>query len=125
MAIQTDLKNFPFDRNGGKVWYLLVEDCGLSGFYEDCFTSSSSGRRKLVEKVKSCLAADKTFKVYGVWQGEWRTDLFILPPEIILKKIQENIPVAKKKHKAPLRDAMKEGYDADCRKKGLLPSKFK
>jgi hypothetical protein len=84
MAIRTDLKDFPFEFNGGKVWYLFVD----KDLEEHCFTASGSGKTDLCEMIKADQKAKRPFKVYGVWTGMYKTDLFVIPPETVLEKLK-------------------------------------
>jgi hypothetical protein len=78
---------FPWNSSGSEVWFaVLTLEFKIIQYYG--FSSSKSGRKNLLELLKE--VSDTHFlTLIGIWNGEWRTDLFILNKKIAIKKLEE------------------------------------
>jgi hypothetical protein len=86
---ENETEQFPFWITDRVVWYgLLLND---AGFHRLSFTASKSGKKTLVEQIVICQNVGSPFLVIGVWQGQWKTDIFVLDPDITIAKMQEAI----------------------------------
>ena len=79
-------EHFPWTATGATVWYALfvVENGKLEKYG---FTSSKSGKKALVSALQA-LSQDDESLLIGVWNGQYRTDLFILQAEKALSHLQ-------------------------------------
>lgn len=79
-------EHFPWAVTGAGVWYALfvVENGKLEKYG---FTSSKSGKKALVSALLA-LSQDDEFLRIGVWNGQYRTDLFMLEAEKALSHLQ-------------------------------------
>lgn len=50
------------------------------------FTDSQSAKRELIALIEHYTNANIPFKLYGVWQGRWRTDVFDLDPKLMVQR---------------------------------------
>ena len=79
-------EHFPWTATGGAVWYaLFVVENGKIEKYG--FTSSKSGKEGLVSALQA-LSHEEESVLIGVWNGQYRTDLFILQAEKALSHLQ-------------------------------------
>ena len=75
-----ETNQFPFAWTSRKVWYaIIVFDARFPGFD---FTASKSGKKAFVEKIDSLKSEGQKYLLLGIWQGEWKTDIFVLDEEI-------------------------------------------
>ena len=72
------------------TWHFIV-------FYENGelkqvdFRESKTGRVDLYYELNRLMKKGSIFKLYGVWHGEWRTDVFDLEPKVYLKRLEDYI----------------------------------
>lgn len=88
MAFRTgETREFPFDRDDRKVWYALIE-YDITGFHETAYTSSKSGKADLLAMLIQLRGMNRKYYLLGIWQGEWKTDLFVLDPIIVRSRLK-------------------------------------
>ena len=90
-----ETEHFPFDFTDGSVWYFIISEK-----YQQCpeeYRASDSGKVGLVRAIKSHQNNKTKFTVCGVWNGKWRTNIFVLDPEKTIIKIKEAQKQARKK----------------------------
>lgn len=78
---------FPVDRTDREIWYAIIVSNDELSRYE--FTSSKSGKKNFVETINKLLGENQKILVLGIWKGQWKTDLFVLDPKIIVDKINK------------------------------------
>jgi hypothetical protein len=81
---------FPFERTDRKVWYAIVEH-DLLGFHETEYTSSQSGKSDFINRIKELhlkKVKKSDYRVYGIWMGGWKADIFHLDEKIVLRKLK-------------------------------------
>ncbi|MCK9593700.1 MAG: hypothetical protein M0Q91_17000 [Methanoregula sp.] len=81
---------FPFERTDRKVWYAIVEYT-ITGFHETEYTSSGTGKSDFIEKIKEFRlkkVRKSDYRLYGIWAGEWKADIFLLDETIVLRKLK-------------------------------------
>jgi hypothetical protein len=84
-----ETESFPVDSTQRSVWYGIIEyDPGACRFQETTFTASKSGKKDLVAMIRLLTGADRKFVIVGVWQGQWKTDVFVLEPAILIKRMR-------------------------------------
>ena len=78
MIRENETKNFELEG----TWYFIVkwEDNEIQ---HEGFTPSQSNKKEMVRRIEMYTSQKIPFKLYGVWQGAWRTDIFDLDPEIM------------------------------------------
>ena len=93
MAFRSDeTLEFPFASTDRKVWYGIIEcEEDVRIFTETSFTSSKSGKTNLINIVKQLINQERSFVLIGIWQGEWKTDIFVLEPTIAISMIRKVI----------------------------------
>jgi len=75
-----ETNDFPFARTDRAVWYaIIVHDIRFPRFD---FTASKSGKKAFIEKIESLKADGQKYLLLGLWQGQWKTDIFILDEEL-------------------------------------------
>ena len=75
-----ETNDFPFVRTDRKVWYaIIVFDTRFPRFD---YTASKSGKKAFVEKIESLKLEGQKHILLGIWQGEWKTDIFVLDEEL-------------------------------------------
>jgi hypothetical protein len=81
--------NFPWKDTGNHVWYVLItmENGGLQHYG---FTASVSNKEGLLRALKS-MAKDESGLLFGVWTGQYRTDLFVLDRNQAMKRLEESL----------------------------------
>jgi hypothetical protein len=77
---------FPFDRTDKKVWYGIIVHDIL--FPRLAFTSSKTGKKEFLDKIKELRKKGQFYLLLGVWQGEWSTDIFVLDEEIVRRMLR-------------------------------------
>lgn len=89
MAIRTgETDRFLID---GENWYFVVQ-VQDGEILHSSFTAAKASRKTLIIKLQALLElGDVVFKLYGVWRGQWRTDLFELEPEKMCKRLIASI----------------------------------
>lgn len=88
MTFRTDeTLAFPFVRDDRKVWYAIVE-YDITGFHETAYASSKSGKTDLLAALILLRSSSRKYLLLGIWQGEWKTDLFILDPTIVRSRLK-------------------------------------
>ena len=88
MAFRTDIDDFPFGSKDRSVWYFVVD---WGNKTEKEFSTVQDKRNLLV--FLSNITDDKksnNFRLYGVWKGTYKADIFIIPIKLGFQKIGEN-----------------------------------
>ena len=84
---ENETEQFPFLCTDRTIWYgIILND---SGFHRSSFTSSKSGKKTLSEEIETLQSKGVSFLLIGIWQGQWKTDIFVLDPTIAIPKLQE------------------------------------
>lgn len=78
--------HFPVDRTDRTIWYAII--VFSSDFTRYGFTSSKSGKKDFVEMIKKLNSEGQKLLLLGIWQGQWKTDLFVLDEKTIVEKIK-------------------------------------
>lgn len=87
MISQIDIDNFPFDRRDSSVWYFIVD---WENKTEKDFCSVQDKKNLLVDLFQIITERkNKNFQLYGVWHGQYRTDIFKIPIEAGHQKIEK------------------------------------
>lgn len=86
MAIRTDTDDFPYTRGDKGVWYLLIE-IDKGNIKTSCFSSGKGDENSLGMKIVNYILQKKKFEVYGIWTGDFWTDLFKFDSRKLLNKI--------------------------------------
>lgn len=82
-----ETKDFPVGSTDKSVWYgIIIHDVTSP---RHSFTSSKSGKRELLDKIKQLQSDGQKFLVIGIWQGQWRTDIFTLDPKELAVVMRE------------------------------------
>lgn len=70
-----------------KNWYLVltIKDRKI---YESVFNGSKKEKKELIEYLENLTNSKNYFKIYGVWNGEYNTDLFELNSNILIKRLK-------------------------------------
>ena len=85
MFREGETERFPFDCADRKVWFgIVILDYDVKPL---SFTSANSGKRNLLNKIDELNCRGDEFMILGVWQGNWRTDIFILDKVVTVKKL--------------------------------------
>lgn len=79
--------DFPFSTTECGVWYAIITSESPMNTYS--FTSSKSGKKDLIEKIKELTKEGKEYLIFGMWQGKWKTDIFILDKKTCLNKLNK------------------------------------
>jgi hypothetical protein len=82
-----ETREFPVDSIDRAVWYGTIEYSQEAGFTEKHYTSSKSGKADLLEMIRGLISDGQEFEVIGVWQGKWKTDLFILDSAVLVEML--------------------------------------
>ena len=78
-------ERFAWDINGKVVWYSVIkEDLSLIGF-----TSSKSGKKELINYLRSSIDNKEKIILFGVWTGQYSTSLFVLDPIKAIKQLEK------------------------------------
>ena len=85
MAIREDIEKFPFEDRKRMTWYFLIDwsEKKIMDFY------NVSGKEQVVQKLEEIISKGETerYELYGIWHGQWRTDIFKIPIELAYKKL--------------------------------------
>jgi hypothetical protein len=82
-----ETETFPFDWTDGSVWYFIISE-NYQRLPEE-YTSSLSGKVGLIRAIQALLTNKTKFTLCGVWNGKWRTNIFVLDPEKAVIKLKE------------------------------------
>lgn len=74
---------FPLVQGGREIWYMGVDSNW--GLLE--FRATKVGLENLRAFCQALSMPGKKGLLIGVWNGQYRTDLFILDPKVILKRL--------------------------------------
>ena len=80
---------FPIVFNDSALWYLVIHtDKGKAE--ERDFSNSKTDSKNLIYFLENDFDS-RTDKLYGIWNGKFRTSLFVLEPHVIIEKIKEKL----------------------------------
>jgi hypothetical protein len=89
-----ETKNFPVQRTDRIVWYAILtqadinKDCWFGGMG---FSSAKSSKKSLLTAILEFQKRELDFLILGIWQGQWKTDIFILNPKELIPLLEANI----------------------------------
>jgi len=83
---EDETDQFPFNNTDRGVWYAIITHDIL--FPRLAFTSSISGKQDFVDTIKKIRREGKFYLLLGIWAEKWRTDIFILNEDIVLKRLK-------------------------------------
>jgi len=84
-----ETEDFPIYFNESAYWYIIIKGGeGKPNLLQ--FSNSKGQSKKLVEYLKSKFD-ESTDIVLGSWTGKWSTDLFVLDPTLMIKKIEKEL----------------------------------
>jgi hypothetical protein len=75
---------FPFCRIDKGIWYFILCDNEITEY-----KSTRTDRKSLIPFLKSLISNKKNFKVFGVWTGQWSTDIFVLDASIAIEELSK------------------------------------
>jgi hypothetical protein len=72
--IRENIGEFPFSNRTDFVWYFLID----FGTKETKDFYNVSGKVELIKELKKIIneGREENFSLFGVWPGQWRTDVF-------------------------------------------------
>ena len=72
------------------TWFFIVsyED---GEFQQRDFTDAQYAKKALINLIDRYIKTKTPFKLYGVWQGHWKTDVFDLDPKLMTKRLSANL----------------------------------
>lgn len=87
MAFRTDITEFPFKSKDRGVWYFIID---WKRKTRKEFTGVQD-KRDLIPYLSKIISEKETenHELYGVWTGQYKTDIFVIPIEIAMQKIKE------------------------------------
>jgi hypothetical protein len=90
MGFRQDNENFPFSSKVAAVWYFVI-DWKSKAEYE--FTNVQS-KRELVPFLFKIITDDaiNSFSLFGVWNGQYKADIFKIDIEEGYSKLKEFFP---------------------------------
>lgn len=77
MAFRTDTQDFPYSDKDRSIWYFIIDwKKKIKTHY--CYIQE---KRDMVSLLKQLIDKGKYshIQLCGVWQGNWKTDIFDLP----------------------------------------------
>jgi len=80
-----DSKQIPLN---APIWFMMTS-IKNNVIESVAFQTSKSDLKSLAEIIR--VTDSTTFKVYGVWNGTWNTDLFDMDLKILLKRIEKKL----------------------------------
>lgn len=84
---ENETDEFPISFNISAYWYIIIK--GTKNKPELIqYSNSKEQSRKLVEHLETNFRKTKDI-LLGSWTGKWITDLFILDPKVMIKRIKE------------------------------------
>ncbi|CAN5437203.1 hypothetical protein BH11BAC2_BH11BAC2_14720 [soil metagenome] len=88
MSFRLDIDEFPFYSRERGVWYFVVDWESKS----ETPYSIVQDKHDLVKLLQNIIAEKNAalFQLYGVWTGQYRTDIFKIPIEIGYNKLKEH-----------------------------------
>jgi len=90
MAFRNDeTKTFPVEFTDKIVWYAIIVFDGRFPRY--AFTSSKSGKKDFVNKISELKYGGQKYLLLGIWQGNWKTDIFVLDEDMIVQRLSKVI----------------------------------
>ena len=99
MVIRIDeTDRFPLE----ETWFFIVSFQNGIVEQED-FTAAQYAKNNLIMRIEQYTETYIPFKLYGVWHGQWKTDVFNLDPKLMVRRLTadlEEIARAKAKKKA-------------------------
>lgn len=88
MPIRADFKDFPFSSRTKDTWYFLVEweTRKVTDYY------NVSGKNELASRLEGIIDSNSAsnYQLFGVWNGQWSTDIFRIPIEEAYKELSKN-----------------------------------
>lgn len=77
MSIRKDFESFPFFEKTKAVWYVMIDWKNKS----EVVYKTVQQKRDLIHDLKQIikLGSVEDFKLLGVWNGQYSTDLFDIP----------------------------------------------
>ena len=87
MAIQHDITNFPFHSKDRAIWYFIT-----SWTTKETIPFYEANKDNLFLFLHECLAkgTQSDYTMFGVWTGEWKTDIFEMPLQQAYDKLYEH-----------------------------------
>jgi hypothetical protein len=87
MALRLDYNDFPFNTRTKAVWYLLMdwENRKASDYW------SVAHKIMLVKSLKEIIEKNQIedFEIYGIWQGNYSSDLFKIPLMVVYNELSK------------------------------------
>lgn len=84
---ERESNRFPVTSDRG-IWFFIVSFQEEKLIHED-FKSSQEGLRGLIHQIQEYSKKIVPFRLYGVWQGQHRTDIFVLNPQLMAGRFSE------------------------------------
>lgn len=84
-----ETEDFPIYFNDSAFWYIIIKGGEGKPILLE-FSNSKGNSKNLVEYLKSDFN-ESTDIFLGSWTGKWSTDLFVLDPTLMIKKIQKEL----------------------------------
>lgn len=84
---ERESNRFPVTSDKG-IWFFIVSFQEGNLNHED-FKSSQEGLRGLTNQIQDYSKKIVPFSLYGVWQGQHRTDIFVLNPQLMAGRFSE------------------------------------
>lgn len=76
-----------FDIESSKNWYVILTiENGI--ILEKEFNGSKREKGELIDYLEKLIEKNIYFRMYGIWNGRYNTDLFVLEPSILIKRLK-------------------------------------
>ena len=81
-----ETETFPIERRDAEIWYAII--VMGSDFPRYQFASSISGKNDFVNTIIRLKKEGQKYLIFGIWHGQYRTDIFVLEEDKILKMMR-------------------------------------
>jgi hypothetical protein len=86
--------SFPFDRTDNGIWYFTVKSDEITPY-----KSTMTDQKDLVIELNKMLRSGRKFQLFGVWHGQYKTDIFVLDPATVRKRLEDEKAYRNMKYK--------------------------
>ena len=71
------------------VWFVLLTT-DKNKIQEDVYQTTKEGKSKLFREINELENDNIYFKIYGVWNGQWNTNLFDMTIKTLKRRLEED-----------------------------------
>ena len=71
------------------IWFVLLTT-DKNGIQEEVYQTTKEGKSRLFREINELESDNIYFKIYGVWNGQWNTNLFDMNIKTLKKRLEQD-----------------------------------